>query len=349
MIKNLWFVPIGLLVSIVNTQAAPLIYGKVFLTADYVQTDYDKDYRATKTDTQSPKDEKVTELNSNFSYLGVKGQQPLTNDTNLIYQLEYGIDVDTDSKNNKGQFYSRNTYLGLSHQQYGTLLLGRHDTPFKLLKMRVDKFGNHGATLSIDHAGPEGYSNLGGYRANNVVMYKSPDNKNTPITYMAAVSLSEVDDNQNNGNTEKNESKNGYSSSLAYEQHGLYAAVAYDKNMGVEDSAWRIVTTIDTGKALEVIDGLTVGAMYQRANIYDANQNAKTVLISGKYDIQNTPWAIKGQFIRTDFGSQTVSELAMGSEYKFNTATIGHIYAGRISRDKYKDDTIVGIGIEYKF
>lgn len=125
MIKNLRFVPVGLLSLMTNTQAAPLIYGKVFLTADadYVQTDYDEDYRATKTDTQSPKDEKVTELNSNFSYLGVKGQQPLTNDTDLIYQLECGIDVDTDNKNNKGQFYSRNTYLGLSYQQYGTLRL----------------------------------------------------------------------------------------------------------------------------------------------------------------------------------------------------------------------------------
>lgn len=60
MIRNLWFVPVGLLSLMTNTQAAPLIYGKVFLTADYVQTDYDKDYRATKTDTQPPKDEKIT-------------------------------------------------------------------------------------------------------------------------------------------------------------------------------------------------------------------------------------------------------------------------------------------------
>lgn len=46
----------------VNTQAAPLIYGKVFLTADYVQTDYDKDYRATKTDTQSRRMKKLLNL-----------------------------------------------------------------------------------------------------------------------------------------------------------------------------------------------------------------------------------------------------------------------------------------------
>ena len=66
---------------------------------------------------------KLLNLIPTFLIWAFKGQQTLTDDTDLIYQLEYGIDVDTDSKNNKGQFYSRNTYLGLSHQQYGTLLL----------------------------------------------------------------------------------------------------------------------------------------------------------------------------------------------------------------------------------
>ena len=77
--------------------------------------------------------------------------------------------------------------------------------------------------------------------------------------------------------------------------------------------------------------------------------DAKTWLVSGKYSIANTPWTAKAQYISTDFGTKDSEEVAVGAEYAFNKATTGHIYAGQISRDNYKDDTIVGTGIEYKF
>lgn len=110
------------LASITAAHAAPTVYGKVFLTLDYVNTDY---AAANKTD------EDTFKLTSNSSRIGFKGQDDLTDTTKLIYQLEYGIDVDADT-NGKGQFYSLDTYVGLAHNTLGTVLAGRHNTPLKI-------------------------------------------------------------------------------------------------------------------------------------------------------------------------------------------------------------------------
>ncbi len=121
------------LASITAAHAAPTVYGKVLLTGEYTDVD-DK--------TAANKDTSTTKLVSNYSRIGFKGEDDLTDTTKLVYQLEYGIDVDADT-NGKGQFYSRNTFIGLAHNTMGTLIAGRHDTPFKLAKGGVDVFNDY--------------------------------------------------------------------------------------------------------------------------------------------------------------------------------------------------------------
>lgn len=362
------------LASITAAHAAPTVYGKAFLTLDYVSTDYDA---ANKTD------EDTFKLNSNASRIGFKGDDDLTDTTKLIYQLEYQINPDDDSQ----QFKSRNTYVGLAHNTLGTVLAGRHDTPLKLAQNKVDVFND--TLFDITNAGVSGEN-----RANNVLAYQSPALVGMPVTFMVATALSENDTDgdvlvtaatdvvKNADGTVKTPAKpavyrdrktkdNGYSASLAYDQNGIYLAGAYDKDMGannvntgVIDNTWRLVAGVDMGK-MNMVQGLTLGALYQQSQYYDnysivnnnrvnkASEDEKSWLISGKYKIANTPWAVKAQYVNTTdekgVKDADADEIAVGGEYAFNKATIGHIYAGQISRDNYKDETIVGTGIEYKF
>ena len=365
------------LASITAAHAAPTVYGKAFLTLDYVSTDYDA---ANKTD------EDTFKLNSNQSRIGFKGEDDLTDTTKLVYQLEYGIDVDADT-NGKGQFYSRNTYVGLAHNTLGTVLAGRHDTPLKLAQNKVDVFND--SLFDITNAGVSGEN-----RANNMVAYQSPVIVGMPVSFMAATALSETDTDgdvlvtakteavKNADGTIKTPAKpavyrdrkvkdNGYSLSLAYDQNGIYLAGAYDKDMGannvntgVIDNTWRLVAGLDMGK-MNMVSGLTLGALYQQSQYYDnysivnnnrvnkASEDEKSWLISGKYKVGATPWAVKAQYVNTTdekgVKDNDVNEIAVGGEYAFNKATTGHIYAGQISRDNNIDETIVGTGIEYKF
>ena len=350
------------LASITAAHAAPTVYGKAFLTLDYVSTDYDA---ANKTD------EDTFKLTSNQSRIGFKGDDDLTDTTKLIYQLEYQINPDDDSQ----QFRSRNTYVGLAHNTLGTVLAGRHDTPLKLAQNKVDVFNS--TLLDMKNAGVSGEN-----RSNNTLAYQSPVIVGMPVSFMAATALSETDADGNilvsaaSGTKpavyrDRKVKDNGYSALLAYDKNGVYLAGAYDKDMGannvntgVIDNTWRLVAGLDMGK-MNMVSGLTLGALYQQSQYYDnysivnnnrvnkASEDEKSWLISGKYKVGATPWAVKAQYVNTTdekgVKDNDVNEIAVGGEYAFNKATTGHIYAGQISRDNNKDETIVGTGIEYKF
>lgn len=350
------------LASITAAHAAPTVYGKAFLTLDYVSTDYDA---ANKTD------EDTFKLTSNSSRIGFKGDDDLTDTTKLIYQLEYQINPDDDSQ----QFRSRNTYVGLAHNTLGTVLAGRHDTPLKLAQNKVDVFNS--TLLDMKNAGVSGEN-----RSNNTLAYQSPVIVGMPVSFMAATALSETDADGNilvsaaSGTKpavyrDRKVKDNGYSALLAYDKNGVYLAGAYDKDMGannvntgVIDNTWRLVAGLDMGK-MNMVSGLTLGALYQQSQYYDnysivnnnrvnkASEDEKSWLISGKYKVGATPWAVKAQYVNTTdekgVKDNDVNEIAVGGEYAFNKATTGHIYAGQISRDNNIDETIVGTGIEYKF
>ena len=331
------------LASITAAHAAPTVYGKVLLTGEYTDVD-DK--------TAANKDTSTTKLVSNFSRIGFKGEDDLTDTTKLVYQLEYGIDVDAasnqDSKGkDKNQFYSRNTYIGLAHNTMGTLLAGRHDTPFKLAKGGVDVFNDY------DNVGL-GKLMVGETRANNVIAYKSPTLVGVPVTFMAAAVLSEEDKDADVANTDIDEGANGYSASLAYDQNGVYLAAGYDNNIQISktDSAWRLAGSVDMGK-MNMVPGLTLGALYQETDVADKSDDEKSWLVSGKYKVGATPWAVKAQYIDTSNQSgvkdNDATEVALGAEYSFNKATKGHLYAAQIDTDNVSDKTIVGGGLEYKF
>ena len=339
------------LASITAAHAAPTVYGKVLLTGEYTDVD-DK--------TAANKDTSTTKLVSNYSRIGFKGEDDLTDTTKLVYQLEYGIDVDADT-NGKGQFYSRNTYIGLAHNTMGTLLAGRHDTPFKLAKGGVDVFNDY------DNVGL-GKLMLGENRVNNVIAYKSPTLVGTPVTFLGAVSLDECSQNDDDkclvtaavpatGTTPAKpavyrDKKNAYSAMVNYDQNGVYIGLGYDNSVyGNDTSGWRLAGSLDMGK-MNMVDGLTLGALYQDYD-FNTDDNEQSWLLSGKYKVGATPWAVKAQYIDTSNQSgvkdNDATEVALGAEYSFNKATKGHLYAAQIDTDNVSDKTIVGGGLEYKF
>ena len=345
------------LASITAAHAAPTVYGKVLLTGEYTDVD-DK--------TAANKDTSTTKLVSNFSRIGFKGEDDLTDTTKLVYQLEYGIDVDAasnqDSKGkDKNQFYSRNTYIGLAHNTMGTLLAGRHDTPFKLAKGSVDVFNDYDNVWL-------GKLMAGEQRVDNVIAYKSPTLVGTPVTFLGAVSLDECSQNDDDkclvtaavpatGTTPAKpavyrDKKNAYSAMVNYDQNGVYIGLGYDNSVyGNDTSGWRLAGSLDMGK-MNMVDGLTLGALYQDYD-FNTDDNEQSWLLSGKYKVGATPWAVKAQYIDTSNQSgvkdNDATEVALGAEYSFNKATKGHLYAAQIDTDNVSDKTIVGGGLEYKF
>lgn len=83
-------------------------------------------------------------VSSNVSRLGFKGNEDLGDGLSAIWQIESLINI--DNSNAAGNtLASRNTFAGLSSTSLGTVLLGRHDTPYNIATRKLDLFGDTAA------------------------------------------------------------------------------------------------------------------------------------------------------------------------------------------------------------
>ena len=80
-------------------------------------------------------------LSTNLSYVGVRGSQDITDGFKFVYQLETQIDITAtsgigESNSNesnavKGALTSRNSFIGISTPDWGSLKVGKTDAPYK--------------------------------------------------------------------------------------------------------------------------------------------------------------------------------------------------------------------------
>jgi len=112
-------------------------------------------------------------VSSNTSRLGLKGSEDLGDGLSAIWQIESLIQIDgqTAAGNTLG---NRNTFAGLSSASAGTVLMGRHDTPYNLSNRKYDMFTDGLAdNRSIMGGGASAALSFNG-RQPNVVAYISP-------------------------------------------------------------------------------------------------------------------------------------------------------------------------------
>ncbi len=109
------------LFSLLSFNAIPLpdFYGHLNLSADY----YFGESSQIKSD-----------LKSNASRLGVRGDFKINEKITGIYQVEYQVDLETSPT-------TRNTFLGFKGS-FGTIKAGKHDTPLKLAQLDADLFND---------------------------------------------------------------------------------------------------------------------------------------------------------------------------------------------------------------
>ena len=87
---------------------------------------------------------------TNLSYLGVRGQHPVQPDLNFVWQLEAGIDIsatpgikETTSNTSyavNGALFSRNSFVGLAGKDWGSVMIGKSETPYKTSTDRLNPF-----------------------------------------------------------------------------------------------------------------------------------------------------------------------------------------------------------------
>jgi predicted porin len=121
---------------------------------------------------------KRTEMESSNSRFGVRGHEKLGGGLKATFQLETQFLLDS----NNSAFAQRDSWVGLAHDSWGTVKLGRFDTPFKEYGDDVSflgvSSGNFTSTSNVyRHIGFGGQNNAARFheRRVNAVQYESPD------------------------------------------------------------------------------------------------------------------------------------------------------------------------------
>lgn len=298
--------------SVSAAHAAPTVYGKALVTVDY--SDFD--------------DESSTQLNST-GRIGFKGAEALTANTDVVYQLEYGIDVDADEGEN---FRSRDTYIGLSNKQYGTLVAGRLsaiDDNINYVSQTVGQYDSFNA------------ASWDGERVNNAMAYFSPAYNGLQFMGMYAVE----EDN---------------ASDLATDAEAFGVGVKYEPaNQPFRAGATYIKSgdfnTTRLSGAYDLNNQIGLGALYQISDL-DTSDKENLAAVSATYKTA-TPWTAYAQAEMTSnvggVDGDDAQRLVLGGKYAFNANATGHVYAGYSNLEQEgqddRDGFGIGTGIEYKF
>lgn len=79
-------------------------------------------------------------VTSNSSYIGFKGQEELGGSLKAIWQIEQAIDIDDGGGAAANGFATRDSFIGLSSAQAGTVVMGRLTTPTRAVASKLDVF-----------------------------------------------------------------------------------------------------------------------------------------------------------------------------------------------------------------
>jgi predicted porin len=253
---------------------------------------------------------------------------------------------------------TRNMYVGLAGG-WGTFLVGRHDTPYKMSTGKLDLF--------VDELGD--YNSLIGFndiRVSSAIAYVSPSWAG--LSFAGAVVAPHLYDR--NSGVDSDSLAEAFSAALTYDNAGFFATVAYEVLSEDWLEAWAGQTTgLDLSAAVESDDtkwrvglgwtgaGFTVGGLYEWQDS-----------ILGVEDFDAERWQIQAGYtfgnnmVKASYGQETFDEDIFGLSPDVDAWAVGFdhnlskrtkAYVQYVDRDVDGSDALdvsgFSVGMVHKF
>lgn len=267
---------------------------------------------------------KDLQVKSRTSRIGMKGENIFKGDLRGFYKFEFQYDM-ADDNNGDNFIKSRNMYVGIKNKDFGSILVGRHDTAMKKaigIKIFSDTVAEMTSVIGKD---------VGLYnRTNNTIFYKSK--KIGPVQLMASLSTLEGDAN--------NEAFDVESIAVTYKANNLYVGLANEKvNAGQEGSR---ITAGYTFRA-----GHKVGVGFESGN-YASGEDHEAYIINGVFKLSDL-YKIKAAYGNR---SATQDESAVSVSVVRDLGDKSELYA--IYHQNKNDNTVtdvktLSLGMKYVF
>ncbi|MCU7937568.1 MAG: porin [Candidatus Thiodiazotropha sp. (ex Dulcina madagascariensis)] len=252
------------LVAPVAAMADATIYGKVRQSLDVVS-----DERSSASEVDN------IQINNRTSRLGVKGSEDLGNGLTAVYKIEYGVNISTNPGGNEfsgdGSLGARNAFVGLAGG-FGTVVLGRHDTPLKISTGSLDYFGDTAVDNNLNYT-----ESLVDRRADGTLAYISPNLGG--VTLAAALVPGE--------NNEADGLADAYSLAAMYSNAGIFASLAYEGADGNIDAIGVDGADLDQFRAGFGYDGgmFKVGVIFENVTVENPAggdlQDSDSIMVNG--------------------------------------------------------------------
>jgi predicted porin len=289
------------------------VYGKLHTSLNYVNDG----------------DQTGLTMSSNTSRFGVKGGVELNENFTAIYQFENSLNIASRG----GTLASRNSYLGVKGN-FGTVLAGIHDTPFKTLGRKITFFKD---TIGDFRTMTVGYDQ----RLANVLVYATP--KNDMWGGQLAYQL-----DQNDWQTEDLESATAFSGMVYVTpmEGDLFIGAAYETwaagyFMATEDEdynstgAFRVAAKYSAEKF--AVSGLfqSVSDWYTIKGIDATTFGLEALFMAAE------KWHLKGNFYNTTISAEgatedtKVSQFALGVDHVFAPRTVIYLQMAMVNNGDY--------------
>lgn len=296
----------GVLAAPTAFAGGPTLYGQAHMSLDYIGN----------VEGLNAGGNSGLDATSNSSRIGVKGSFDLGGGLSAIYLLEWGV----NGLFSKGGISDRNQIAGFKSDAFGTLVMGRHDTPTKVIGRKADLFWS----TQLGQNRQFTTANLADARVPQVVGYISP-NFGPVHAFLAYVTGTAKNDNDDNA----------FSGALIYDQGGLFAAVSYDAFFGD-------ILKAALGNGSDTPQNLRVAAKYKFgdftvAGLFQRNMNFKTTgsdsdsqnLLGGGLAYKMGKSTLKGQlyyaFETDDVADSDAMMISLGWDYGLSKNTAAYL------------------------
>ncbi len=245
--------------NLLGKMASPTVYGKARLSL----------VAATTSGEYSNQVIKAQDIKSHDSRLGLKGSENLGEGNKGFYQFE----MDLNPYETSAIFSNRSSFVGISNDSYGELLLGRNDTPYKQAMGNFDHFADTIADINRIIGSVSGTKELFINRGNNMIQYTSPKLHNLQLKTSKAFDSSNT------------ETRVRSTVALTFSKKNLYVATAYEVIKNRTGTDGRGVNKGILGTIQYKCQSSTIGIIYEGlSNNFDNGS-----------DVRNA-WAISYNF-----------------------------------------------------
>ncbi len=214
------------------------------------------DFFNTGTSTSGTQGTTINKVSSNASRVGLKGAEDMGEGFTTSWQIESAIALD----NAGGTLATRNSYAAVGNQSYGTVLLGRYDTPYKISTRKLDNFADSIGDNRSLMGSISGLSASAAFDARqpDVIAYTSPFLQGFSAS-LARINLAET------AATSAAAKASATSLAAMYDNGTFYASLAYETHhldtvrIGGKESAIKLGFGYTT-------EDFTVGAAYEKSS-----------------------------------------------------------------------------------